>query len=66
MKICPECRRIYDESIYSRCPNCGGELMDKESYFSGIELLFFDKKKGKNRYVSKDEYEADPDRYEDV
>lgn len=26
MQMCPECDRVYDESEYSRCPYCSGEL----------------------------------------
>lgn len=26
MQMCPDCDRVYDESEYSRCPYCSGEL----------------------------------------
>lgn len=26
MQMCPNCDRIYDESEYSRCPYCSGEI----------------------------------------
>lgn len=26
MQMCPFCDRVYDESEYSRCPYCSGEL----------------------------------------
>ena len=26
MQMCPECDRVYDESEYSKCPYCSGEL----------------------------------------
>ena len=26
MQMCPDCDRVYDESDYSRCPYCSGEL----------------------------------------
>lgn len=28
MQMCPECDRVYDESEYSHCPYCSGELKD--------------------------------------
>ena len=62
MQFCPKCRSVYDENTYSECPICAKGGYD----FSRIQMLFFDKKKGRNRYVSKEEYEEDPDRYEDV
>lgn len=34
MQMCPICDRVYDESEYSRCPYCSGE----------IELFFTEKK----------------------
>lgn len=35
MTMCPFCDRVYDESEYSRCPYCSGELVDEicERYF---------------------------------
>ena len=63
MQFGPKCRSVYDENTFSECPRCAnGECYD----YSKIQILFFDKKKGRNRYVSKEEYEKDPDRYEDV
>ena len=26
MQMCPFCDKVYDESEYSRCPYCSGEL----------------------------------------
>ena len=26
MQMCPNCDSVYDESEYSRCPYCSGEL----------------------------------------
>lgn len=63
MQQCPVCDGIYDESEYSKCPYCNGEL--GHSRGSGEPQLFlFDKKKNRNRWVSKSEFEKDPDRYE--
>ena len=28
MQMCPFCDKVYDESEYSRCPFCSGELED--------------------------------------
>lgn len=35
MQRCPECDKVYDESEYSHCPYCSGELEDNtsEKYF---------------------------------
>ena len=35
MQMCPFCDKVYDESEYSRCPYCSGELEDEvgERYF---------------------------------
>lgn len=35
MQMCPFCDKVYDESEYSRCPYCSGELEDDtgERYF---------------------------------
>lgn len=30
MQQCPFCNKIYDESEYSHCPYCSGELFDDE------------------------------------
>ncbi len=30
MQQCPECDMVYDESEYSHCPYCSGELDDDE------------------------------------
>lgn len=30
MQMCPFCDKVYDESEYSRCPYCSGELDDDE------------------------------------
>lgn len=29
MQMCPECNKIYDESEYSKCPYCSGELFEE-------------------------------------
>lgn len=29
MQMCPFCDKVYDESEYSRCPYCSGELEDE-------------------------------------
>ena len=26
MQMCPNCDKVYDESEYTRCPYCSGEL----------------------------------------
>lgn len=28
MQMCPNCDRVYDESEYTHCPYCSGELDD--------------------------------------
>ena len=28
--MCPFCDKVYDESDYSRCPYCSGELDDED------------------------------------
>ncbi len=28
MQVCPECDMVYDESEYSSCPYCSGEMDD--------------------------------------
>ena len=28
MQMCPFCDKVYDESEYSHCPYCSGELVD--------------------------------------
>lgn len=28
MQMCPFCNKVYDESEYSHCPYCSGELED--------------------------------------
>ncbi len=35
MQMCPVCDKVYDESEYSHCPYCSGELADdlSERYF---------------------------------
>ncbi|MGE9964562.1 hypothetical protein ACQRAW_06880 [Fusicatenibacter saccharivorans] len=30
MQMCPYCDKVYDESEYSHCPYCSGELSDEE------------------------------------
>ena len=29
MQMCSECNKIYDESEYSKCPYCSGELIEE-------------------------------------
>ena len=31
MQMCPSCDRVYDESEYSRCPYCSGEIVVERS-----------------------------------
>ena len=31
MQMCPFCDKVYDESEYSRCPYCSGELEEDMS-----------------------------------
>ncbi len=31
MQMCPLCDKVYDESEYSRCPYCAGELDGEET-----------------------------------
>lgn len=33
MQMCPDCEKVYDESEYSRCPYCSGELVDEAVQF---------------------------------
>lgn len=35
MQMCPFCDKVYDESEYSHCPYCSGELEDdiSERYY---------------------------------
>ena len=34
MQMCPFCDKVYDESEYSHCPYCSGELEDEtERYY---------------------------------
>ena len=33
MQMCPFCDKVYDESEYSRCPYCSGELVDDEERY---------------------------------
>ena len=30
MQMCPECDMVYDESEYSHCPYCSGQLDEDE------------------------------------
>ena len=32
MQMCPFCDKVYDESEYSYCPYCSGELEDNEEW----------------------------------
>ena len=66
MQQCPNCLKVYDESEYTHCPYCSGELRGRRSSSRSFEVRVkcFDKKLGRNRFVSKSEYEEDPDRYE--
>ena len=31
MQMCPFCDKVYDESEYSHCPYCSGEIEDDTS-----------------------------------
>ncbi len=31
MQMCPICDKVYDESEYSQCPYCSGELQEDTS-----------------------------------
>ena len=31
MQMCPFCNKVYDESEYSHCPYCSGELQEDTS-----------------------------------
>lgn len=33
MQMCPWCDKVYDESEYSHCPYCSGELEDDDEDF---------------------------------
>lgn len=33
MQMCPCCDKVYDESEYSHCPYCSGELEDYDEDF---------------------------------
>lgn len=35
MQMCPNCNKVYDESEYSKCPYCSGELEEEhgERYY---------------------------------
>ena len=33
MQMCPFCDHVYDETEYSRCPYCTGELKDEPRNF---------------------------------
>ena len=33
MQMCPDCDSVYDESEYSRCPYCSGELKRKRTKY---------------------------------
>ena len=30
MQMCPFCDKVYDESEYTHCPYCSGELVDDD------------------------------------
>ena len=32
MQMCPICGKVYDESEYTGCPYCSGELEDDEEF----------------------------------
>ena len=68
MTQCPDCLKIFDESEYTHCPYCSGELSGRRSSSRDFEaqIKFYDKELGRNRWVSQSEYEEDPDRYEEI
>ena len=39
MQMCPDCDRVYDESEYTSCPYCSGELDEDMSGTKTILLL---------------------------
>ena len=64
MTQCPVCNKVYDESEYTHCPYCSGELSDDNHKEREVEVKLYDKKLGRYRWVPESEYNADPDRYE--
>ena len=36
MQQCPFCDKVYDESEYSHCPYCSGELEDDDEEFAMV------------------------------
>ena len=68
MQQCPSCGKVYDESEYTHCPYCSGELSGGRSSYRRFEaqIKMFDTVLGRNRWVSESEYEEDEDRYEDA
>ena len=30
MQMCPFCNKVYDESDYSHCPYCSGEIVEEK------------------------------------
>lgn len=41
MQMCPFCDKVYDESDYSHCPYCSGELEDNvsERFFKNCPIV---------------------------
>lgn len=40
MQMCSECGMIYDESEYSKCPNCDIKPMSKENFKKLCQFLW--------------------------
>ena len=38
MQMCPFCDHVYDESEYSHCPYCSGELEEDTSVLTAMAL----------------------------
>ena len=38
MQMCPNCDKVYDESEYSRCPYCSGELEDDDDEIQELKV----------------------------
>lgn len=69
MQMCPNCDRVYDESEYSHCPYCSGEieLEVEERYYkecplcSGV-MYYFDcwecSNCGHEIYTDEDDYDG--------
>ena len=65
MQQCPDCGKIYDESEYTHCPYCSGEISRGGRGNFEVQLLWYDKLERRKRWVSESEYNEEPDRYEE-